>query len=126
MSALSLSKVRAAAGQPREALANIQRAEQIVGRFSEIEPYTFLYMARAYAQYSAAARRDQRDLLGADLVESEAYADRAVATLRRAITAGFVDVALLRRDTDLDPLRPRRDFQELLMDLSFPADPFRH
>jgi serine/threonine-protein kinase len=125
MSALSLSKVRAAAGQPREALANIQRAEQIVGRFPDIEPYTLLYMARAYAQYSVAARRDESDVLRADLAESEAYADRAVATLRRAITAGFVDVALLCRDTDLDPLRQRRDFQELLMDLSFPADPFQ-
>jgi hypothetical protein len=30
----------------------------------------------------------------------------------------------MRRDHDLDPLRPRRDFQELLMDLTFPADPF--
>jgi hypothetical protein len=28
------------------------------------------------------------------------------------------------RDADLDPLRPRPDFQLLLMDLAFPADPF--
>ena len=61
----------------------------------------------------------------ADRAECEAYADRAMATLRRAVAAGLSDVALLRRDIDLDPLRPRRDFQELLMDLSFPADPFQ-
>ena len=30
---------------------------------------------------------------------------------------------LIRGDVDLHPLRPRRDFQELLRDLSFPADP---
>jgi hypothetical protein len=82
-------------------------------------------MARAYAQYSVAARRGEGDLPPADQAECKAYADRAVAALRRAVTAGFADVAKLRRDTDLDPLRPRRDFQELLMDLSFPADPFR-
>jgi tetratricopeptide (TPR) repeat protein len=124
-SALSLATVRAAAGRPGEALANIRRAEQIVGRLPDIEPYTLLCMARAYAQYSAAARRGEGDLPPADQAECKAYADRAVAALRRAVTAGFADVAKLRRDTDLDPLRPRRDFQELLMDLSFPADPFR-
>jgi eukaryotic-like serine/threonine-protein kinase len=72
-----------------------------------------------------AARRGEKDLPPADLAECKAYADRAMAALRRAVTAGFAEVASLRRDIDLDPLRPRRDFQELLMDLSFPADPFR-
>jgi hypothetical protein len=48
-----------------------------------------------------------------------------MATLRRAVTAGFAEVAILHRDLDLDPLRPRRDFQELLLDLAFPADPFQ-
>jgi serine/threonine-protein kinase len=124
-SALSLSTVRAAAGRRGEALANIRRAEQIVGRFPDIEPYTLLYMARAYARYSATARRGEGDLPPADQAERKAYADRAMATLRRAVTAGFADVGMLRRDTDLDPLRPRRDFQELLMDLSLPADPFQ-
>jgi hypothetical protein len=27
-------------------------------------------------------------------------------------------------DTDLDPIRSRSDFQLLLMDMAFPADPF--
>jgi hypothetical protein len=30
----------------------------------------------------------------------------------------------MRRDPDLDPLRPRADFQVFLLDLAFPADPF--
>jgi hypothetical protein len=30
----------------------------------------------------------------------------------------------MRRDTDLDPLRLRPDFQLLLMDLAMPDDPF--
>jgi tetratricopeptide (TPR) repeat protein/tRNA A-37 threonylcarbamoyl transferase component Bud32 len=124
-SALSLSTVRAAAGRPGEALASIRRVEQIVGRFAEIEPYTLLYMARAYAQFSAAALRGEGDLPPADPAECKAYADRAMAALRRAVAAGFANVALLRRDIDLDPLRPRHDFQELMMDLSFPADPFQ-
>jgi serine/threonine-protein kinase len=125
ISALSLSTVRAAAGLPGEALANIQRAEQIVGRFPDIESYTLVCMARAYAQYSTAARRGERHLPPADQAECKTYADRAMATLRRAVAAGYAEVASLRRDIDLDPLRPRRDFQELVMDLSFPADPFQ-
>ena len=32
----------------------------------------------------------------------------------------------MKRDTDLDPLRARPDFQGLLRDLAFPADPFAH
>ena len=30
----------------------------------------------------------------------------------------------MRRDTDLDPLRSRPDFQVLMMDLEFPEEPF--
>ena len=44
--------------------------------------------------------------------------------LREAVTAGFRDLAHIRTDTDLDPLRSRPDFQLLMMDLAFPAEPF--
>jgi hypothetical protein len=44
--------------------------------------------------------------------------------LRRAVAMGISDPAQLRRDSDLDPLRPRADFRALLLDLDFPANPF--
>jgi hypothetical protein len=44
--------------------------------------------------------------------------------LRRALERGYRNVNLIRKDPDLDPLRSRPDFQALLLDLSFPADPF--
>jgi serine/threonine-protein kinase len=117
-STLHLATEQAAAGEPNEALANIQKAERIAGQFPEVNKAHVLYnLACAYTQCSAAARLSP--------AERKEYAARAIAGLRRAITAGFADVALLLRDIDLDPLRPRRDFQELLLDLSFPADPFR-
>ena len=47
-------------------------------------------------------------------------------TLRRAIAAGYRPVDWMRRDPDLAPLRSRPDFQLLMMDLSFPAEPFAH
>jgi len=51
-------------------------------------------------------------------------ADLAIAILRRAIAAGFRDSARLASDAGLTPLRSRADFQELRMNLEFPAYPF--
>jgi serine/threonine-protein kinase len=48
---------------------------------------------------------------------AHSYADRAVDTLRQAVKNGFKDAAHLKKDPDLDPLRQRADFQQLLQDL---------
>jgi eukaryotic-like serine/threonine-protein kinase len=63
---------------------------------------------------------------GSGLSEQEAgsLGQQAVDTLRRAVDAGGGSLALMRRDPDLDPLRPRPDFQVLMMDLAFPDGPF--
>ena len=53
-----------------------------------------------------------------------ASANRRFDALRRAVAAGLRDVAFMRRDPDLDALRPRPDFQILIMDLAFPDNPF--
>jgi hypothetical protein len=57
--------------------------------------------------------------------EREARTQRAIAVLRRAVVAGHVDLDQVRRDPLLDPLRPRRDFQEMILDLAFPVDAFQ-
>jgi serine/threonine-protein kinase len=64
------------------------------------------------AEGPAAAERQRRD------------ADRAVATLRRAVELGWADYNGLKFDPDLDSLRSRPDFRALLMDLAFPGEPF--
>jgi hypothetical protein len=64
------------------------------------------------AEARAAASRQRRD------------ADRAVATIRRAIEMGFANSAALRNDPDFEALRSRPDFQALLLDLAFPVGPF--
>jgi hypothetical protein len=56
--------------------------------------------------------------------EAPADPDRAMASLRRAVATGGVDLAGLRTDPDLAPLRDRPDFQLLIMDLAMPAEPF--
>ncbi len=56
--------------------------------------------------------------------EGVAEADRAMTSLREAVGLGFRDLAVMRTDSDLDPLRSRPDFQLLLMDVAMPAEPF--
>jgi hypothetical protein len=45
------------------------------------------------------------------------YGDAAVQLLRDAVTKGYKDVAQMKKDTDLDPLRQRDDFQKLVAQL---------
>jgi hypothetical protein len=61
---------------------------------------------------------------GVSPAEGRIEADRAMRWLRDAVASGFRDQAHMRTDTDLDPLRRRPDFQRLMLDLAFPADPF--
>jgi hypothetical protein len=122
---LLLAIEQAAAGDPDEALIAIRKAEEIAGRSPHVPSNTFYNLACAYAQCSAAARRGEGDLDPTERAASEDDANRAVAALRRAVAAGFANVPLIRRDVDLDPLRPRRDFQLVLLDLTFPDDPFQ-
>jgi tetratricopeptide (TPR) repeat protein len=121
---LALASEQAAA-DPGGALINIRKAERIVERSSHVNPTILYNLACAYAQCSAGARRGGGDLTPTERAAPEDCADCAMAALRRAVAAGYANVPLIRRDVDLDPLRSRRDFRELLMDLTFPADPFQ-
>jgi eukaryotic-like serine/threonine-protein kinase len=56
--------------------------------------------------------------------EGRAAADKAMDTLRRCVAAGWRDAGYMLLDTALTPIRSRPDFQSLVMDLGFPADPF--
>ncbi len=55
--------------------------------------------------------------VAADAILSERYGSRAVALLRQAVEAGYHDAERLRKDADLDSLRRREDFRELLKKL---------
>jgi tetratricopeptide (TPR) repeat protein len=47
----------------------------------------------------------------------ERYATRAMELLQQAIQKGYQDLAHMKKDTDLDPLRQREDFQKLIREL---------
>jgi serine/threonine protein kinase/tetratricopeptide (TPR) repeat protein len=60
---------------------------------------------------------------GVSVSDGPREADRAMAILRRIVAQGY-RAPLLRLEPALDPLRPRPDFQALMMDVAFPAAPF--
>jgi serine/threonine protein kinase len=45
------------------------------------------------------------------------YGDAAMKLLREAVGKGYKDVPLMKKDTDLDPLRQREDFKKLVAEL---------
>jgi len=49
-------------------------------------------------------------------------ADLAMDWLQQAVAAGYKDVAHMKKDTDLDPLREREDFKKLMAELEAKAD----
>jgi serine/threonine protein kinase/tetratricopeptide (TPR) repeat protein len=72
-----------------------------------------VYALAAYALAAAAVPTDAK--------QRAAYADQAIAFLRRAQATGFFKdrrrVEHLKNDTDLDALRPREDFQKIVVEL---------
>ncbi|WP_165227465.1 serine/threonine-protein kinase [Aquisphaera insulae] len=56
--------------------------------------------------------------------ESNVLDGQALHALRRAAAMGFRNTPLYRHEPALKPLRDRDEFRTLLLDLSFPADPF--
>jgi hypothetical protein len=75
-----------------------------------------------YSLFSAATRKEAKPPPGADQDRAERLAARAVGLLHQARQAGFFAspgrVDLMRRaDPDLEPLRSRDDFRNLLQEI---------
>jgi len=66
-------------------------------------------------------------VLGGDspvVLMTRSEGDQAMEALRRAVARGYRNLSNMRSDTDLEALRPRPEFQALLMDMAFPDWPF--
>jgi hypothetical protein len=48
---------------------------------------------------------------------AQLYGDAALQLLRDAVSKGYQDVAHMKKDTDLNPLRQRDDFRKLVAEL---------
>ncbi len=112
---------RSTTGRPEEAMACIRKAKDVLNRSAQVSPEILLHdLACSYVLWSAAGREG-----AIEPAEREARTQRAIAALRQAVAAGHGDLVQIRQDPVLDPLRARRDFREMIMDLSFPAHPFQ-
>jgi serine/threonine-protein kinase len=54
---------------------------------------------------------------------ARSYGDRALEALRQAVAKGYKDAAQMKKDTDLDAVRGRDDFQKLLAEVEAGAKP---
>jgi hypothetical protein len=50
--------------------------------------------------------------------KKQEYADRAMELLQQAVKAGYKNAAHMKKDSDLDALRERVDFKQLLQELA--------
>ncbi len=121
-----------------EALASWQKALEYAPPWQRPKTRARRAMTLAHAGRSAEAVAEAEDLLKAGglgmgalydfacvyaIASREAPAQqeergrRAVEILRQAVRAGLNDVGHLKRDKDLDAVRGRQDFQQLLSDL---------
>jgi serine/threonine-protein kinase len=122
MSHAYLGLARRRSGRPAEAAAEFERAVAIMERLANLQPDGYnLYNLACFRSLLSGIAAQPGAGLSAD--EIARFGAQAVSALRQAVAAGFQDVAFMRRDTDLDPLRTRPDFQMLLLDLGFPEMP---
>jgi eukaryotic-like serine/threonine-protein kinase len=75
-----------------------------------------LYMDACFHAIIARLLRTS-DKSPADTRSADEEADRAMHILNKAVAGGFKDVAHLKKDDDLEPLRPRDDFKKLVAQL---------
>jgi hypothetical protein len=109
-----LVKVHVAMGRSAQALAEVRAAERTFRQVAVSRPEILVELTEGYALLSTAVGTEER--LG--------YADRAMAMLRRAQGATWYDLAELRSHPSFASFRSRPDFQLLMMDFAFPAEPF--
>jgi serine/threonine-protein kinase len=116
-----MGKIQQRAGRASEAVASFRTAVAVMERLPTLATGHLYDLACYQALLAGAAAEPDSGLSAA---EGRAEADRAMATLCRAVAGGFRNLAHMRTDTDLDPLRGRDDFRLLMLDLAMPADPF--
>jgi serine/threonine-protein kinase len=113
--------LHAEAGRSAEAAAAIYQAVGILERFMTLSPFDLYNLSCGHAKLAEIGASSGS---GMTPTERQAEADRAMQWLNRAVAAGYRNLALMRTDPDLKPLRSRPDFRLLLMDLEFPSEPF--
>ena len=113
----------ARAGEPDRAVAEAEALLAAGPPSGELN-----YSAACVFAQSSAARRRKAGGRGDGDAQAERDATRTLALLTRAAAGGWFAKPTNRRnaqiDPDLNPVRDRPDVRLLMMDISFPSDPF--
>jgi eukaryotic-like serine/threonine-protein kinase len=119
-----LGSLKAWEGDPAGGLALCRLAWERLGRIPKPSAANLYTMARARAQIGALIAKVSPASTPGPAEPRSDHLEAAMTLLRRAISEGYRDLSYIRQDGALDPLRSRPDFQSLILDLAFPADPF--
>ncbi len=104
--------------RPGEALIRARESLSAYESMADPEPGDFFNMACACAMISVLDEQESGE-------EREKLQKRSVELLRKAIEGDHDRIlAVIPADRDLDSLRARSDFRELMADAIFPRDPF--
>jgi tetratricopeptide (TPR) repeat protein len=104
-------------GRPVEAAAQLRRAVEVWDPVKDREPELLFDRAWALALLAGLGSAGKSDVTTAEVTS---YADRAIAVLRDAISAGW-SVPDELKQPDFDPLRDRDDFKKLMEELEAKA-----
>jgi serine/threonine-protein kinase len=117
----ALARIQQALGRNADALATIERRQALWPS----QPAELYEVARELARGLPRTQSGAPGPVGPEnLAFQQSCVERAIQALRQAVLAGFHDLDRVQADADLGPLRSRREFLELVRDMSFPRDPF--
>lgn len=119
----NIGNLLSATGKPAEALASYEKARDILQKLADANPKIPNYRSGlAGSLYDIACLYAITSGKHVDKPEkAKAEADKAMDSLRKAVSAGYKDAAHMKKDTDLDSLRGRDDFQKLMAELEAKA-----
>ena len=121
---VTLGTIKRLAGVLQARMLHFEKKKDAEGCRATAEKYEKLQRTDANGLYYASCMRAvtaavirATDKSAAGAKEADAEADRAITWLRQSVAAGFNNAAHMKKDTDLDALRQRPDFQKVLTEL---------
>jgi serine/threonine protein kinase/tetratricopeptide (TPR) repeat protein len=113
----SLGNVLRRQAQPERALEAFQHAAAILEQLPPGDGTMDYSLACMRALCSGVVGQGKAELTEVEQAQRRKYADQAMEALRKAVAAGFRNPGELKHDSELDALRSREDFQQLVSDL---------
>jgi serine/threonine protein kinase/tetratricopeptide (TPR) repeat protein len=110
---IALAQLEIDSGKRQDARRTLLELRAFLEKLPQPNDEDLYKLACVRAQLSRLAGSGQAPLTTPEQVERVQYLDQAMDALRKAIAAGYPDLAELQKDPSLDPLRDRDDFHKL-------------